>query len=309
MEAEFMEAFECAKAVVHTSRLLTNADMPMREPVPILEDNEAAIKLAMKPSLNSGRARHMEVRWHWLQEQSEARHVRLGYIPTEWQVADIFTKNLSRPRFERLRSSLQGDEPVYAGEVRAALVKIDYAGRHRITHHAHMMIQQTRPAEDTGPEEAARSTAQLAALNPNDNSAQLEAPCTDSKEEQGTAAKAGAELVTKRVSKRKQMQQLLDDRRRRQQAWSALSTEKVQHFARFHKAHPDPESVVGAVGWVLTGKRYHHVDCRHLLRRDQQGMQVFLGNVVLCKLKEAREAGLSACDVCQDLLEGRVALQ
>ena len=139
MEAEFMTAFELVKAIVYITALLTGAKLPVRRPVPVLEDNEAAIQLAMKPSLNSGRARHMDVRWHWLQEQTREHRVRLGYVPTEWMVPDIFTKKLSRPTFERLRARLQGDEPIYTGEVRAALVKIHHAGQNRISHSASMM--------------------------------------------------------------------------------------------------------------------------------------------------------------------------
>ena len=69
MESEFMGAFEAAKVLIHLLRAGVGYKLKIRTPLPVLEDNNAAIMLSMKPSLNSSRARHMEVRWHWLQQQ------------------------------------------------------------------------------------------------------------------------------------------------------------------------------------------------------------------------------------------------
>ena len=124
MESEFMEAFEGAKELVHHFRLCTGHTLQIRTPLPVLEDNSAAIMLSMKPSLNSSRARHMEVRWHWLQQQHLKRLIRLQWVSTEWQVADLFTKNLCKPVFQRLAPILMGSCPINTGAVREALNKL-----------------------------------------------------------------------------------------------------------------------------------------------------------------------------------------
>ena len=132
MEAEYMTASDCSKDVIHDARKLEGAQLPVRLPIPILEDNEATIKLSAKRSLNSGRARHMEIRWHWMQAQASLGRVKLVYVPTEDQTADIFTKNLTRAAFEKHQATLQGTSRVYQGGVRRALVRLDHAGRFRI---------------------------------------------------------------------------------------------------------------------------------------------------------------------------------
>jgi len=107
-EAEFMTAFDAAKRIMWVLRLLNGLEIEVKLPVPILEDNNAAIQLSRRPSLNSGNSRHMEVRWHWLQTQVEARQVRLTYLNTAWQVADLLTKAVNGALFNRLSPLLIG---------------------------------------------------------------------------------------------------------------------------------------------------------------------------------------------------------
>ena len=75
----------------------------------------------MRPSLNAGRARHMEVRWHWLQHQVAGGQVRLLHLTTDWQLADLFTKALPKKRHQFLTEMIQGDQSAYSGEIRRTL--------------------------------------------------------------------------------------------------------------------------------------------------------------------------------------------
>jgi hypothetical protein len=56
-----------------------------------------------------------------MQEQHKERRVKLVHIPTDDQVADIFTKNTGAVIFNRLSPRLMGHQPIYSGGVRAAL--------------------------------------------------------------------------------------------------------------------------------------------------------------------------------------------
>ena len=59
-----------------------------------------------KVKVVSGRNKHMELKMHYVRERVQEGDVQVQYIPTRHQRADILTKNLPRPAFERLRAAL-----------------------------------------------------------------------------------------------------------------------------------------------------------------------------------------------------------
>nr|GEV96480.1 hypothetical protein [Tanacetum cinerariifolium] len=68
-------------------------------------DNKSAITLCCNNVLHS-RAKHIDVRYHFIQEQVENRIVELYFVWTEYQLVDIFTKPLLRERFNFLIEKL-----------------------------------------------------------------------------------------------------------------------------------------------------------------------------------------------------------
>ena len=52
------------------------------------------------------RTKHIEVHYHYVREQHNAGLINLIYFSTHDNVADIFTKALSREKFETFRKSL-----------------------------------------------------------------------------------------------------------------------------------------------------------------------------------------------------------
>jgi hypothetical protein len=75
------------------------------EQVLILEDNQTCIQMATNPVV-SAHNRHFAMRMWWLRSEVEQQHVRLQYVSTDVQLADIFTKVLPSPRFLELRTKL-----------------------------------------------------------------------------------------------------------------------------------------------------------------------------------------------------------
>ncbi|KAI5323418.1 hypothetical protein L3X38_032490 [Prunus dulcis] len=61
--------------------------------------------MAKNPVFHS-RTKHIAIRHHFLREVSKNKEVELKYCKTDEQIADIFTKALPRPKFERLLSML-----------------------------------------------------------------------------------------------------------------------------------------------------------------------------------------------------------
>jgi len=73
--------------------------------VPLLCDNESAIKIAYNPVQHS-RTKHIEIRNHFIRDHVARGDIELIYVPTKDQLADIFTKPLDEARFSYLRNEL-----------------------------------------------------------------------------------------------------------------------------------------------------------------------------------------------------------
>jgi hypothetical protein len=73
--------------------------------VPLLCDNESAIRLADNPVEHS-RTKHIDIRHHFLRDHEQKGDIDIYHISTKNQLADIFTKPLDEKTFCRLRSEL-----------------------------------------------------------------------------------------------------------------------------------------------------------------------------------------------------------
>nr|GEW74076.1 putative RNA-directed DNA polymerase [Tanacetum cinerariifolium] len=73
--------------------------------IPLYRDNKSAIDLCCN-NVQHFRAKHIDVRYHFIKEQVENGIVELYFVLTEYQLADIFTKPLPRERFNFLIEKL-----------------------------------------------------------------------------------------------------------------------------------------------------------------------------------------------------------
>ena len=63
--------------------------------IPIFCDNTSAIAIFDNPVQHS-KTKHIKIRHHFIREHVERGTVKLIYVPTEMQLADIFTKPLEQ---------------------------------------------------------------------------------------------------------------------------------------------------------------------------------------------------------------------
>lgn len=63
------------------------------------------------------RTRHIENKYQFIRDHYVDKKLELYHVPTDEQIADIFTKNLPRPKFEKQRSKLCIIDPKMKGSV------------------------------------------------------------------------------------------------------------------------------------------------------------------------------------------------
>jgi hypothetical protein len=73
--------------------------------VPLLCDNESAIKIAHNP-VQHDKTKHIEIRHHFIRDYVNRGDINLSYVGTNDQLTDIFTKPLDEARFRELRYEL-----------------------------------------------------------------------------------------------------------------------------------------------------------------------------------------------------------
>ncbi|GKE90687.1 hypothetical protein Tco_1571782 [Tanacetum coccineum] len=64
-------------------------------------DNKSTIALCCN-NVQHSRSKHIDIRFHFIKEHDENEVIKLYFVNTEHQLADIFTKALSRDRIEFL---------------------------------------------------------------------------------------------------------------------------------------------------------------------------------------------------------------
>ncbi|GJS59204.1 retrovirus-related pol polyprotein from transposon TNT 1-94 [Tanacetum coccineum] len=73
--------------------------------IPLYYDNKSVIALCCN-NVQHSRAKHIDVRYHYIKEKVENRVVELYFVRTKYQLADIFNKPLPRERFNFLIKNL-----------------------------------------------------------------------------------------------------------------------------------------------------------------------------------------------------------
>jgi hypothetical protein len=68
-------------------------------------DNQSCIRLSEHPVFHE-RSKHIEIKYYFIQDKVQEGEVKLQYIPTYEQIADILTNPLSRIKFAYFRDKL-----------------------------------------------------------------------------------------------------------------------------------------------------------------------------------------------------------
>ncbi len=100
-EAEYYSASEIAVEIIYLRNLIRHMGSQQEDDTPVYEDNTACIEWGNHIIGGRERAKHIDIRKHFAHEVIQNRYTRLIRVPTDEQLADIFTKALPYPQFER----------------------------------------------------------------------------------------------------------------------------------------------------------------------------------------------------------------
>ncbi|RVX11614.1 Retrovirus-related Pol polyprotein from transposon RE2 [Vitis vinifera] len=104
-KAEFRAMAQGIYEGIWLNRLLEELRVPLKHPMVLYCDNQAAISIAKNP-VHHDRTKHVEIDRHFIKEKIEEGVFKVSYTPTNCQTADILTKALARVNFEDLTEKL-----------------------------------------------------------------------------------------------------------------------------------------------------------------------------------------------------------
>ena len=104
-EAEYVAAASCCTQLLWMMQTLQDIQIKCSPPISIMCDNTSAINISNNLVMHS-KTKHIPIKYHFLREQVLEQKVKLEYVPSKEQFADIFTKPLPREAFKYLRQKL-----------------------------------------------------------------------------------------------------------------------------------------------------------------------------------------------------------
>ena len=103
-EAEFVALSLTIKEVKWILSILDEIMAPVSAAV-IFCDNQGAIRIAYNKT-SKGRTKHVDIRLQAMKEAILSGEIKVGYVQSEDNISDIFTKALGRIAFHKLRDKI-----------------------------------------------------------------------------------------------------------------------------------------------------------------------------------------------------------
>ncbi|KAI5406345.1 hypothetical protein KIW84_052907 [Lathyrus oleraceus] len=105
LEAEYVEIDEGTSQAISLCRILEDIREKQDESTTVSCGNKSTIAMTKNP-VHHSRTKHITIKYHFIREVEATKEIKLDYSRTKHQIADIFTKALSRPRFQELGAML-----------------------------------------------------------------------------------------------------------------------------------------------------------------------------------------------------------
>ena len=100
-EAEYVALSEAAKDIKFVYQLLRSIGIEVTLPITVRVDNVGAIFMSENTS-TSGRTKHVDIRYRYVNEMVLDGFLKIVFVKTKENVADIFTKNVTSDVYRTL---------------------------------------------------------------------------------------------------------------------------------------------------------------------------------------------------------------
>jgi len=105
-EAEYMSMCAVVQEAKLLMQLLNDMTKGITNRSVILNvDNQSAIELSKNPVLHQ-RSKHIDIKYHFIRSEVEKGFIQPKYIPSEDNIADMFTKSLSTIKLKLFTSTI-----------------------------------------------------------------------------------------------------------------------------------------------------------------------------------------------------------
>jgi hypothetical protein len=104
-EAEYMGMSAATEEFMWMRQFLEEIGLKYEKPIILRTDNTTA-RIIATGEVSSTRTKHIDIRYHQVRDEIERGDIRVEWVSTEKQLADILTKCLPTPRFLELRTML-----------------------------------------------------------------------------------------------------------------------------------------------------------------------------------------------------------
>ena len=116
-EAEYMAACLATQEAIYLSRVIEDlCKQTVKHEPPVIRsaetlvvnvDNQGAIGLAKNP-VSHNKTKHIDIKYHFVRECVLNNKIRLEYVPSEFNVADLMTKPTSKVKLSQFKKTMFG---------------------------------------------------------------------------------------------------------------------------------------------------------------------------------------------------------
>ena len=104
-KAEYVVAYSAICETVWLRRLLSILFDLQLDATCIHCDNQSCMKLSKNPMFHD-KSKHIEIKYHYIRDMVQRGAMKLQYVATDDQIADVLMKPLARVKFEYFREKL-----------------------------------------------------------------------------------------------------------------------------------------------------------------------------------------------------------
>ena len=104
-EAELIALSSCADEGIWLRRVLDEVGIALDGPLPIMCDNQGTVFTVHNPNINH-RSKHLDIRYFRARQHIQAGMIDVHHCPTQYNIADFFTKSLAVPQFNKFRDAI-----------------------------------------------------------------------------------------------------------------------------------------------------------------------------------------------------------